>query len=77
MASITSMMPEDCLLIRDGAQISTAAIEVVPGDVMLIKAGNKLPADVRIIDVFSDASFDRSVFTGRASVYLPGKSSFH
>ena len=72
MASITSMMPEDCLLIRNEAQVSIAASEIVPGDIMLIKAGDKLPADVRIVDVSSDASFDRSVLTGRAPSYLLG-----
>jgi sodium/potassium-transporting ATPase subunit alpha len=66
MASITAMLPESCLLIRDSTQTTVTAPDIVPGDVVLIKAGNKLPADVRFIDVSSDASFDRSILTGMA-----------
>ena len=77
MASIINMMPEDCLLIRDECQVTTAASEIVPGDVMLIKAGNKLPADVRFVKVSSDASFDRSILTGRVLDYLLGKLSLY
>ena len=64
MASITTMLPENCQLLRDGAQITTMAIDVVPGDMLLIRAGNKLPADVRFVDISSDAKFDRSILTG-------------
>jgi sodium/potassium-transporting ATPase subunit alpha len=31
-----------------------------------IKAGNKLPADVRLIEVSADIKFDRSVLTGES-----------
>ena len=77
MASITNMMPEDCLLLRDGIHVTSAASGIVPGDFLLIKAGNKLPADVRFVEISSDAKFDRSILTGRAFYYLYGKSSLH
>jgi sodium/potassium-transporting ATPase subunit alpha len=64
MASIKNMIPDECLLIRDGVQVSAMAVDVVPGDLLLIKAGNKLPADVRFVRASSDAKFDRSVLTG-------------
>ncbi|KAK0634214.1 hypothetical protein B0T14DRAFT_508558 [Immersiella caudata] len=66
MASIKNMIPEECLLIRDGVQVSAMAVDVVPGDLLLIKAGNKLPADVRFVRASSDAKFDRSVLTGES-----------
>lgn len=66
MASIKNMIPEECLLLRDGVQVSAMAVDVVPGDILLIKAGNKLPADVRFVHVSSDAKFDRSVLTGES-----------
>ncbi|KAL9074564.1 MAG: hypothetical protein Q9161_002156 [Pseudevernia consocians] len=66
MASITNMMPEDCLLLRDGIHVTSAASGIVPGDFLLIKAGNKLPADVRFIEISSDAKFDRSILTGES-----------
>lgn len=64
MASIKTMLPESCLGIREGRQVELMAAELVPGDVLLVKAGNKLPADVRFTKVSSDAKFDRSMLTG-------------
>ena len=64
MNSITGMLPDSCLLLRDGNQVTVMAPEVVPGDILFIKAGNKLPADVRFVEISSDAKFDRSILTG-------------
>ncbi|KAF7916308.1 hypothetical protein EAE99_009781 [Botrytis elliptica] len=66
MASITTMLPDNCLLLRDGARVTVIASDIVPGDVLYIKAGNKLPADVRFIEMSSDAKFDRSILTGES-----------
>ena len=66
MASIKGMLPEDCLLVRDGKQVSTPAHELVPGDIVHVTAGNKLPADMRFLHVSSDAKFDRAVLTGES-----------
>ena len=64
MASITAMLPESCLVLRDGSQTMVPAPEIVPGDVVYIKAGNKLPADIRFLEASNDASLDRSILTG-------------
>lgn len=60
------MLPEDCLVVRDGKQLSLPAADLVPGDIVLLKAGNKLPADVRFLQVSGDARFDRSILTGES-----------
>lgn len=70
MASITTMLPDNCLLLRDGARVTVVASDIVPGDVLHIKAGNKLPADVRFIEMSSDAKFDRSILTGNTAKAL-------
>jgi P-type E1-E2 ATPase len=65
MASITAMLPESCTVIRNaGTHMAISVAEIVPGDVIQIKAGNKLPADVRFVTVSHDACFDRSILTG-------------
>lgn len=64
MASITTMLPDSCLVVRDGNQVTLLSTDIVPGDVLFIKSGNKLPADVRFVEVSSDAKFDRSILTG-------------
>ncbi|KAK9358867.1 hypothetical protein V1504DRAFT_477581 [Lipomyces starkeyi] len=70
MASITGMLPDECNLLRDGARTTVIATEIVPGDVLFFKAGSKLPADIRFIQVSSDAKFDRAILTGE-SIPLP------
>ncbi|KAI1262637.1 hypothetical protein F5Y18DRAFT_396864 [Xylariaceae sp. FL1019] len=67
MSSIKGMLPEDCIVIRNGAQVSLPAFGLVPGDIVSIKAGNKLPADVRFLQVSSDAKMDRSILTGESA----------
>ena len=73
MGSIQTMLPDACLVLRDGHVTSVPAPLIVPGDVLMVKAGNKLPADVRFIETSSsssggggDTKFDRSILTGEA-----------
>ncbi|ETI22497.1 hypothetical protein G647_06572 [Cladophialophora carrionii CBS 160.54] len=66
MNSITGMLPEACHVLREGSKQTVQAPEVVPGDILYFKAGDKLPADVRFIDVSMDAKFDRSILTGES-----------
>jgi|TARA_R110002003_G_scaffold645_3_gene20930 sodium/potassium-transporting ATPase subunit alpha len=65
MASIGTMLPDQCIVIRNGSHVSISALDLVPGDTIVIKQGNKLPADVRLVEVSSDAMFDRSILTGK------------
>ena len=69
MASIGTMLPDQCLVLREGAQVNISALDMVPGDVVVIKQGNKLPADVRFVEVSSDAMFDRAILTGTLSCH--------
>lgn len=65
MASITAMLPEDATVLRDGSRMSVPASDIVPGDTLIIKAGMKIPADVRFIEASTDLNIDRSVVTGK------------
>jgi P-type E1-E2 ATPase len=64
MASIKGMLPSDVLVLRDSAYKKVPAKDLVPGDFITISMGEKVPADVRLIEVSSDLQFDRSVLTG-------------
>ncbi|KAF2031303.1 calcium ATPase [Setomelanomma holmii] len=66
MASIGTMLPDQCIVIRNGSHASISALDFVPGDIIVIKQGNKLPADVRFVEVSSDAMFDRAILTGES-----------
>ncbi|KAF4450515.1 Na/K ATPase alpha 1 subunit [Fusarium austroafricanum] len=64
MQSITEMLPESTVLLRDGCRVGISATDLVPGDVVFIKAGNKIPADLRYIEVSHDTSIDKAVLAG-------------
>lgn len=64
MASITQMIPAECLVLRDGQQRRVPAANLVVGDIISISLGNKCPADIRILHCSGDLKFDRSVLTG-------------
>jgi sodium/potassium-transporting ATPase subunit alpha len=71
MASIKGMLPSDVLVLRDGGQTKVPAKELVPGDLVTISMGEKVPADLRLIEVSTDLQFDRSILTGEACFFSP------
>ncbi|KAH9987209.1 hypothetical protein BJV77DRAFT_1026401 [Russula vinacea] len=66
MASIQGMLPADVVVLRDGVQTTLPAASLVPGDLVHLVMGQKVPADVKLIDVSGDLRFDRSVLTGES-----------
>ncbi|KAF2239689.1 calcium ATPase [Viridothelium virens] len=74
MASITSLLPDECIVLRDGQQKNVAGPEIILGDIIYIKSGNKLAADVRFISLTADAQFDCSMLTGET---LPLRGTLH
>ncbi|BGP34191.1 hypothetical protein JCM10296v2_006006 [Rhodotorula toruloides] len=66
MASIAGVLPTSILSRRDGETKELPASELVMGDIVLLKLGAKVPADVRLIEVSSDLKFDRSILTGES-----------
>ncbi|KJR83256.1 sodium/potassium-transporting ATPase subunit alpha [Sporothrix schenckii 1099-18] len=67
MQSITAMLPASCHVLREnGIQTEIAAADLVPGDVLLLTAGDRIPADVRYVRVSHDMTVDRAVLTGES-----------
>lgn len=52
-------------VVRQGAEISIDAEDLVPGDVMLLEEGEKVPADAVLLKA-NDFSVDESVITGES-----------
>jgi sodium/potassium-transporting ATPase subunit alpha len=65
MSSIKTMLPDQCLVLRDGAQQNLISSDLTPGDILYIRLGDKLPADVRFVESSPDGKFDRSILTGQ------------
>jgi len=49
--SIRNMLSADARTIRDGEARKVPAEQLVPGDVVLLESGDKVPADLRLVDV--------------------------
>jgi sodium/potassium-transporting ATPase subunit alpha len=66
MKSILNLLPSECFVIRNGEISKMSASQLVVGDVVQIKLGNKVPADLRLLQVSNDLKFDRAVLTGES-----------
>lgn len=71
MHSILDLLPAEAIVIRDGQALTINSRELVVGDVVRLSTGNKVPADIRLIEASTDLRFDRSVLTGE-SEEIPG-----
>lgn len=50
---------------RDGEILSVDAVELVPGDVVLLESGDKVPADLRMMQI-NNLAIDESFLTGES-----------
>ncbi|MGD9865051.1 MAG: HAD-IC family P-type ATPase [Pseudodonghicola sp.] len=50
MAAIRGMLAPQAAVLRDGRRRSVEAVDLVPGDVVLLEAGDRVPADLRLIE---------------------------
>ena len=53
------------LALRDGIRVTLPAEELVPGDVVILEAGNRVPADLRLIESMG-VSIEESTLTGES-----------
>jgi sodium/potassium-transporting ATPase subunit alpha len=65
MKSITSMMSNTATVIRDGQTMQIPTVDLVPGDVIVLALGDRVPADVRILTV-NGLKVDQSILTGES-----------
>ncbi len=49
--SIRNMLSPEAMALRDGKSRMIPAEELVPGDVVLLQSGDKIPADLRLVEV--------------------------
>lgn len=50
IAALKKMAVPTVRLMRDGHHVEVSAREIVPGDIVLLEAGNKVPADGRLVE---------------------------
>ncbi len=71
LEALQSMMVPECMVVRGGEVRRLPSRELVPGDILVLEGGDKIPADLRFIDA-SSLYVDESSLTGE-SVPVPKK----
>jgi len=66
MEGFKKFLPAMVSCVRDGRQVQVGAASLVPGDVIKMTMGGKLPADIRIIAASNDMLVNNSALTGEA-----------
>ncbi|ASA25310.1 heavy metal translocating P-type ATPase [Paenibacillus donghaensis] len=62
--SLMGLQAKTALVMRDGIEISIPVEEVIPGDLVLVKPGTKIPVDGEVVEGLS--SVDESMLTGES-----------
>jgi len=63
--AIRNMLSLHAMVMRDGRRIEIAAEELVPGDIVLLASGDKVPADLRLIEMRS-LRIEEAALTGES-----------
>ncbi len=71
LEAITHMLSLEANVIRNGKQLSIPAENVVPGDIVTLQSGDKVPADLRLLRT-RDLRIDEAILTGES---LPADKS--
>ncbi|PPQ63350.1 hypothetical protein CVT24_006723 [Panaeolus cyanescens] len=65
LASFLAMIPPSCRVIRDGTISTIPAADLVKGDIVLLRSGDKTPADL-VLFSSTDLKVDNSSLTGES-----------
>ncbi|GHF12801.1 heavy metal translocating P-type ATPase [Pseudolysinimonas yzui] len=70
---LLELAPPRAVVIRDGNELEVPTSEVVPGDLMLVRPGAKIPTDGEVED--GDSAIDESMVTGESLPVEKGPGS--
>jgi sodium/potassium-transporting ATPase subunit alpha len=73
MKSFAKLTPQKCTAWRNGSKVTMDAVDLVKGDVIEVKAGDTIPADIRIIDS-DNMKVDNSSLTGESEPQKRGNT---
>lgn len=67
LQSIRNMLSSDAQVIRDGKHATIRTTDLVPGDVVVLRAGDRIPADMRLIEAHN-LRVEEAILTGESTV---------
>ncbi|KAJ3318730.1 hypothetical protein HDV06_007055 [Boothiomyces sp. JEL0866] len=76
LESFMNLIPAKCNVIRDGKTQNIAAIELVKGDIVYVRSGDKIPADL-VIFASTEVKVDNASLTGEAEAQERGVKNEH
>merc|ERR1712088_299652 len=76
MESFANMVPQYALCIRDGEKLNIKAEELTVGDVIEVKFGDRIPADIRVVES-KGFKVDNSSLTGESEPQSRGPDFTH
>ena len=65
LRAIRQMLSPNAMVLRDGRQITIQAVDLVPGDIVMLQSGDKVPADLRLFRL-KGLQIQESVLTGES-----------
>jgi sodium/potassium-transporting ATPase subunit alpha len=77
LKSFMKLIPEAATVIRGGSFLQVPAGDLVPGDLIQLRNGCKIPADIRLISVQGNMKVDNSSLTGEAEPQERSLKSTH
>ncbi len=66
LEALTAMLTTEATVVRDGEQRGVASERLAPGDVVVLGAGDSVPADLRLTEVH-ELRVDESALTGESA----------
>jgi Ca2+-transporting ATPase len=66
LEALKKMTAPTAMVLRDGKEVKVQASEIVPGDIILLYTGDKVPADARLIEAIN-LKMDEAPLTGEST----------
>ena len=64
--ALKRLSSQESVVLRDGKKLTIPSKFLVPGDIVVLEQGTKVPADLRILEV-TDLQIDESIITGESA----------
>lgn len=64
LRALFDLVPPKAIVVRDGKELVILSSEIIKGDIVLVKPGDKIPVDGKVIE--GETSIDESLITGES-----------